>query len=86
MTDIRCDKHSHKNVRSLALMVWERHCFEDIFKRVAEIINHLISSKYVCRIAPATPGLYNFFKLNLFLIKYLDSNHALNKLTFFLLL
>ena len=35
------------NFRSLAVTVWERQCFEDIF------------TKDVCRTSPATPGLLN---------------------------
>ena len=46
-----------QNVSSLALLVWDWHCLEDIWTKgsVIELINWW--SGYDCRTAPGTPGL-----------------------------
>ena len=50
-----------KNVRSLALMVWDLWCHEDLEEK-DESFSELINDRGVCRTAPATPGL---FKINI---------------------
>ena len=53
------------NFSSLAHVVWEWRCFEDIFTKDElpnEWINELINYKGVCRTAPATPGLLKIYQ------------------------
>ena len=45
---------------SLALIVWERQCIEDIYTKGS--LNELKSDRGDCRTAPATPGLLIIIK------------------------
>ena len=55
-----------KNVRSIAIMVWDLWCFEDLEEK-DESISELISDRGVCRTAPATLGLLKMqcYKFNI---------------------
>ena len=45
-----------KSFRSLALMVWDLWCFEDLEEK-DHSISELIGDRGVCKTAPATRGL-----------------------------
>ena len=46
-----------QNFSFIALTVWEWRCFEELRKRMIQLVNEWINVKGVCRTAPATQSL-----------------------------